>query len=48
MPTKGLLSRFRGIHHSGKDLKMKWPSGGVLARSLSLLAWCRYFDTESK
>jgi hypothetical protein len=26
MPTKNLLTRFRGIKHSGKHLNMKLPS----------------------
>jgi hypothetical protein len=26
MPTRDLLTRFRGIHHFGKDLNMQLPS----------------------
>jgi hypothetical protein len=48
MPTMELLNRFRGIHHSGKNLNMKLFSKPMSNKSRRLCVRWQAFDIPSK
>jgi len=48
MPTKDLPARFRCIHHSCKDLNMKWLSRPMSDEARDLCSKRQAFDIPSR